>query len=440
MKYFFYIISSIALLSMLACTKNSSTLEDESTFVQKINLHTITTDSLLKIAQELPAMFSQNAQTKSSAKVIKEVIPFNHFIPKTKSSTTGSTTDLSESIYVVNYDNEEGFAILSADDRMPQLLGYSDQGNITDSIDNPGLQIVMNNISCYAANSSRAIIDDPLPPTDTIGYDTITTVSSWTGIPTGPFLSTKWDQDYPLNEKAPMCTSHPEPHHMPAGCGALAATMVASYYKYPYYIGLTEIDWDTINAKTYAYTLQVKYANQLAEVSATMASASNSSYGCSETSVSHGGIADALKYFNYTMSESRYDNDYVRTSIQNGKIVLITAYEDEGIFGWVNYGGHSWVIDGYVTQSRDWVCTVNAYNTISGKEISSEYLWSNTEYRYLVHCNFGWGGEANGWYENGIFETSAPVISDQGSTATQDSHHYHCDMSILYNITPPANI
>ena len=131
MKYFFYVISSIALLSMIACTKNSSTLEDESTFVQKINHHTITTDSLLKIAQELPAMFSQNAKTKSSAKVIKEVIPFNHIIPKTKSSTTGSTTDLSESIYVVNYDNEEGFAILSADVRMPQLLGYSDQESTT---------------------------------------------------------------------------------------------------------------------------------------------------------------------------------------------------------------------------------------------------------------------------------------------------------------------
>jgi hypothetical protein len=49
------------------------------------------------------------------------------------------------------------------------------------------------------------------------------------------------------------------------------------------------------------------------------------------------------------------------------------------------FGGHAWVIDGMITQTRQ----------ING----------HTQNRTLMHCNFGWYGQANGYYISNLFYT-----------------------------------
>lgn len=45
-----------------------------------------------------------------------------------------------ENVYIVNYQNEEGFAVFTTDERLPQVIGYSDNGNITDTLNCPGTE------------------------------------------------------------------------------------------------------------------------------------------------------------------------------------------------------------------------------------------------------------------------------------------------------------
>lgn len=113
--------------------------------------NTITMDSLRSLALNLPAIFSQQPQTRSTGKTIKEIVSLSSFFnqPVTRSATVSGKNPVSD-IYVVNYSGDAGFAIISADTRLVDVLAYSDEGNITDTLDNPGVKLFMHGVYDYA--------------------------------------------------------------------------------------------------------------------------------------------------------------------------------------------------------------------------------------------------------------------------------------------------
>jgi hypothetical protein len=66
------------------------------------------------------------------------------------------------------------------------------------------------------------------------------------------------------------------------------------------------------------------------------------------------------------------------------------------------YGGrHCWIADG--TAKEGYVEVLYVYNETTGKY---DYD-STTEYMsYYIHHNWGWGGNCNGYFLDGIFDTS----------------------------------
>ena len=49
---------------------------------------------------------------------------------------------------------------------------------------------------------------------------------------------------------------------------------------------------------------------------------------------------------------------------------------------------------------------------------------STTEYQHLMHCNFGWSGDSNGYYYSGNFEVNNPVIQDAGTTPRPEDYNF----------------
>ena len=86
--------------------------------------------------------------------------------------------------------------------------------------------------------------------------------------------------------------------------------------------------------------------------------------------------SDYFKYKN-VKRVLRYDEDAIIEAIDNGCPAFVA-----GISGRID--GHAWVIDGYKRQFR----TVN----------------NEIQYRYYVHCDWGWKGDCNGYYHSGIFD------------------------------------
>ena len=56
-------------------------------------------------------------------------------------------------IYVVNYEDDAGFAILSADRQLPSVLGYADSGNVTDTMTNPGIKLFLERLPDFVATA-----------------------------------------------------------------------------------------------------------------------------------------------------------------------------------------------------------------------------------------------------------------------------------------------
>jgi hypothetical protein len=126
-------------------------------------------------------------------------------------------------------------------------------------------------------------------------------------------------------------------------------------------------------------------------------------------------------------------------SIDQKKPVYVSAsdtkttkkeYQWWDIFHWfpktiIEYKGHAWVIDDYRIRTM----VVPVLLTVGPASIPMSV--------YQVHCNLGWGGGSNGWYQSGIFDTrkgAGPVESDR-SVEGQDGN-YQLRQQIIPYITP----
>lgn len=120
--------------------------------------------------------------------------------------------------YVFNADGDKGFVIVSGDDRVPRILGYSDKNNFDFNNLPPQLVAVFDNCKSNL---------DRLP--DTVHASWKGTASS-KSTSTGKLLETaSWGQFEPYNLYTPEINGT----HCPTGCVATAMAIVMRYNEWP---------------------------------------------------------------------------------------------------------------------------------------------------------------------------------------------------------------
>lgn len=128
---------------LFGCAKeNLPQRPDAAIAVGQAKSRFLTLDSIQQLAAELPECFGEGALTRSGyTKSVADLFPLNDIL-RSSATKSGETDDaeVTKNIYVVNYADDGGFAILAADTLMETILAYSDQGNITDTMDNPGVR------------------------------------------------------------------------------------------------------------------------------------------------------------------------------------------------------------------------------------------------------------------------------------------------------------
>jgi len=142
-----------------------------------------------------------------------------------------------------------------------------------------------------------------------------------------------------------------------------------------------------------------------------------------ETGTLDADVIRAFKDFGYKVGEFKsYSYSGVTSSIDKKKPVMAGGYTDETTILFIfkkHSGGHYWVIDGYFQRE------------IKNKA-TGEIKKDPSAPRY-VHCNMGWGGTANGWYIDGVFNTNAVPWKDNPRSA--ESYNYKYFLRILTDIT-----
>lgn len=312
-----------------------------------------------------------------------------------KTTRTNSISDIENLIYIVNFDNNDGYAILAADDRLEPVIAIVDKGNLTQEKllgsvsgeqDNQQSPPVLANIMNYVLSSG--IIDDrpPIPMDSLMQYH----YGSWEDVSkVGPLLTTKWGQDSPFNN---------ELSGMKVGCVAVAMgqMITAEFYKWRNSsmtfgkINGEDINWapifESIARGDHKCGYQSEGEKAVASLLKNCGLAVNTVYGKKSSSAYSKDILPVLNRLGFKgVSMTDYNPDIVMAKVGycNNPVYIET----------VGATPHGWLIDGVYKQKRK-----------VEKKIQNAVLATWTEERILFHTNFGYEGHYDGYYYPTIFD------------------------------------
>ncbi len=311
-----------------------------------------------------------------STKFNKELKTNNLQLVYTGVSNRGETC-----FYAFN-TGENGFVIVSADDRFRPIVGYSDESLFETENMSPELAFYLDRIT-EARTSGNAVIDSNTPAEWQSIMKTGQLLSHNRGRGVDYICTTKWNQNSPYNLYAPEASSGPGGRCY-AGCVATAMSQVMKRWDHPtqgtgshgYYsnygylsadFGQTSYNWEHMPDRLTGVTQEEIEAVALLMYHCGVAVDMNFSptgSGAYSSEVPY-AISQYFSYSNHSVLKERYE--YALTDWQN---MLKESFDK----GWPVYysgcsdsGCHAFVCDGY--DDND-----------------------------LFHFNWGWGGSSDGWF------------------------------------------
>lgn len=316
-------------------------------------------------------------------------------IAKAYTSTIGANSrgENGLTVHVFNFDNGQGYAIMSGDQRTAPLIALTDSGTITnlDDFENPGMREFMAGLKDDIAEDS--ITWDPT--VDSVRY----VYGQWKIYQKeGNYCPVKWGQRSPYNLKCPVIDGV----HALTGCAATAMAQYLAIQKYPASYSNFAYDWDIM-------TQDKKLTSGSNETAVDMVSQLMADLGKSGNLYMNYGTTASGAFFDYygpsTLEHFGFSNggnviDYsaleVSKELAKNKGVLISGSDPEN-------GGHAWLIHGYMVLRRE----VEVY--VKGKK-----KWTMIEHEYCNQMNWGWNGVDDGYFIDGNFEASNYDYDDNG--------------------------
>lgn len=313
-------------------------------------------------------------------------------------------------LYVFNVAKDEGFVIVSNDDRTEPILGYSDSGhfdpeNMPENM-RAWLQGYADQIAWLNEHGNEESAVATMPSL------TSTPVKQ----PIAPLVSTLWNQDTPYNDQAPYyngnsysTTAADGYEHCATGCVATAMAQVMNFNRWPEgnSSAIPSYTWENANvslaglpATTFDWNNMIdNYKNgytaaegaAVAKLMRYCGQSVNMNYGPS-SGANTAKVADALKdYFDYSSTTTYKDRSFYTYA---GWIELLYNELAQGrpmVFsGQSTGGGHAFVCDGY--QSEDY-----------------------------FHINWGWGGQSDGYFKLSVMNPSEQGI---GGSSSDDGFNF----------------
>ena len=314
------------------------------------------------------------------------------------STRSGEETPL---YYVVNYENEGGFAVLGADTRLDPVYAISNEGHLdmNDTTFNEGLSIFFDGLSSIgiANPDSLYVRPDPDPYIKDPQPDIPPTQPTFVGHKVLPLLTTavsQWSQYYPFNAFCPMIAYQ----YALVGCTNVAAGQIMAFYEHPTVYSIYQFDWYSMKEWIpQGYIPENGVPRLLSELG--KEGNFNTSYGIDASG------SNTKQYYKRTFRNFGYKTpgdfkSFSETSVDSylkkNKPVFLRGTH----YTTLSDGGHAWVCDGVY------------YDYWKGEDIFGEMGFYGQG--YFFHMVWGWGGSSNGYYKYGV--TSLSGYSQYSST------------------------
>lgn len=305
--------------------------------------------------------------------------------------------------YLFDRGEGNGYLIVSADDEVAPLLGYSDAGaiDVTDMPD--GLRYWL---GYYAAEIENVRTNG--------------TVSVLAASPArkaiAPMVATRWNQSAPYNNMCPTSGSD----RCVTGCVATALAQVMKYHNWPpkgrgsnsytwknstlsLDFSTVTYDWDNM-LDVYDSSATAAQNNAVASLMYSCGIAVNMNYGTGASGAVSKNCGSALvNYFNYDASLRYLERDFYTLSDWEDEVYNSLASGCPVLYGGQSSaGGHEFVCDGYSSDG-------------------------------YFHFNWGWGGMSDGYFRLTALNPGSQGIGGAGSGAG-----YNFGQDIIVGIKPYA--
>ena len=326
-------------------------------------------------------------------------------------SMNGGTTTAVSPYYVFPFGENKGFAIVSGDDDMPEIVGYADHGTYDANNMPAAMAAFLNNyratIEAMKQGNASAIKNIAEAKALHANNTRATTAVS-------PLLGDiKWNQSEPYNN---MCPKYDDTNLSATGCVATAMAQVMMYWKYP-----NELKADIQGYKTSTHELTVA------------------------------GELKGQKYDWENMLPSYYSGNYNQTQadavaklmLHCGKAVSMDYGEESGAIVTPGHLAKYFGYDSDLMLDLSRTCfTLAEWTAIIDKELQAkrpilysgrttngghQFVCDGSDGNGLYHINWGWGGYQDGYFDITILNPGQGGI---GAGNVTDGYNRGCDMII----------
>lgn len=345
--------------------------------ISTIQAASVTPDQAKQIAAQF--ISAKQQQYREQGKPIRRATPVAQEM-ETKVLFEARHTDGNPYLYAVRYPQEDGFVLISGDDRFAPVLGYSETGSIE-------VSSMPENLRAWL----QGYVDE-MQYLESIGYQYAPSqhAPAATKAPIQPLVETLWNQSAPFND---LCPEDNDGYLSVTGCVATAMAQVVNYHMQ--HQGKPTKIIATIDGYT-TYSNELTVGSVPAGTTLPSPSLLINDYYNDPTDAQKEAVAKLMLYcgtsvqMDYTSGGSSAHTSKVASSLvtyfgfdNTTKFVYRSNYTyamwidliyDELVAarpveydGHSSGGGHAFVIDGY---DRD----------------------------DLFHVNWGWGGSADGYF------------------------------------------
>lgn len=375
-------------------------------------------DAIKNLEVQLSILYGNNTKALESKRINRssiQTLKGTDIFPRSKAQSLNITSDL---LYLVNFDNAKGFAVLSANKKIDEdifCITESGEISINDFKDASNIYKIPESSTTITSIVSSLILSEIILNLEyginsTTGPDIIDNIDDATiskaapsGTLYGPYCKTKWGQTTIYGTKV---WNRYTPNHASAGCVVIATAQILVYRKQANATifdgipcSLTGME-SVYNYSTLGVAEDTTYYNQAAHFVRELGKYNQCriTYGDNDGDPSDGiaaGAKRALEYYGYVDVDKHTgfgkSNQRIATRvIRNGKPVYLDGLES-GLFS----GGHAWVLDG---------------------ECGDYY-----------HINWGWYGMSDGYFKKGTFSTTDrysvdSIIDTQPSIASASNY------------------
>ncbi len=365
-----------------------------------------------RTAQEAAAIAAQfmntNAVGPHKAPATAATMQLVHQMPKLVSEEPA--------FYVFNKTDNGGFVIVSADDRTEDIIGYSDEGRIGETI-NPNLAFWLRGVqkAISAINDSTVIHKAPMATT---------AIASLLVNKDGKEIT--WDQTAPYYN---LCPIDGDGYRCLTGCVATAAAQVMYKWCYPQKgIGTHSYLWE--NSRGTKKTLTVDYEKTTYDWNNMLPAY----YGRSSTSAQKNAVATLMYHAGVAcdMQYSSQGSGSLTDLMANGLVDHFGYTVDKYITTYPAYYGSDFKptefkvtvakFTEYFNQDLEAGLPIIMGGTDDDERTGHEFVCDGRDAQGKFHINWGWEGSDNGYFSL--------------SSLSVDGYNFSSDLDAIIGLRP----